>query len=649
MKHATLACLLLLSVATLPAQRLLFEENFETDVLDDRFWTARADLSGTGGVVEIVTGLGVDRSRAVFLGKSADGGFVTNALDLRLDLSGAQRVRLDFLIADIDDEDNREDGLLFSDDGGENFVQVIDFSPSLWTQSRLNRYPPIPIDELAAAAGLSLTEQFVVRFQQRGENDRSGSASDGLYVDEVRVVADAYEYASLPFEDNFESGQWKPAWEWSFAEGTDSLAGLSPTTTVANLVEVQQRVGLDGSRGVRLTRAFDGAFTTNAFDLHLDLEGERDVALGLYVRSYDDETDRNDGIYLSDDGGRGFVKVLDFDPDFWCGTSVIGRYPDIDIDGLAEAAGLDLTSTFVIRIQQRGEADVSGSNSDGIAIDEVRVFDPGREYVTLPFTEDFETDVLEPMWNWAFAQSTASISTEGPVTTPANENSLLARGGADRTIGLFLGRQCDGAATVNAFDLYLDLAGATDVELTFAMRDYGNASSADDGLYASVDDGAAFVKLFDFDHEAVDDNVYAFYDYDVSDALATAGLIPSATTVLRWQQRGTDDASGSSAAGIVIDDVAVKGAVSSVADVAAEIALRLAPNPVAGRLSLAWATEKEVVRLDVRSLTGQLMSRVRVAGGGSLDYDASSLPPGVYLAQVYLADGRRAARRFVKQ
>lgn len=646
MKYATLS-LLLFFAATLPAQRLLFEDNFETDVLDDRFWTIRTDLGGTDALVELVPNEGVDRSRAVYLGKSSDGGFTTTALDLRLDLSAAQRVRLDFLIEDLEDANNAEDGIFLSDDGGANFVQVLTFTPESWNQFALNRYPPLPIDELAADAGLSLTEAFVIRFQQRGENDRRSSASDGFYLDEVRVVADAYAYASLPFEDNFETGQWKPAWEWSFAEDTDSLASLSPSTTVANLVEVRQNFGVDRSRGLVLTRAYGGQFTTNAFDLHLDLSGEGEVAMSFAIRSYGDETDRNDGLYLSDDGGNGFVKVFDFDPDFYC-DFLFGKYPDFDIDALAADAGLALSSTFVIRFQQRGEGPTNTSNADGIAIDEVRVFDPGRTYATLPFTESFETDALEPMWNWAFAEQTATLATEGPVSTPANEIFLTPGVGVDRSTGLFLGRYCDGAATVNALDLYLDLASATNVNLAFAMRDYGNASSADDGLYASVDDGVTFAQLFDFDHEAVTNNTYAFYDYDISTALTAAGLFPSATTVLRWQQRGTDDASGIGANGILIDNVAVTGTVSSVADLASEIGLRLAPNPVTERLSVAWMADVDVVSVDLLTFTGQLVDHVRVVDRADLDYDASTLTAGPYLIQVRTEDGQRATRRFVK-
>ena len=162
---------LLLSVAFAPAlaQQVLFEDGFESGQLDPAFWTPRPSLEGaSGGLVDVFNATDDARtgSFSARLGRAADGAETTNALDLRLDLSGHSQVELRFWIRSFYDETQAQEGLYFSDDGGQTFTEVVAFDLlEDETDDVYYTLPPIDVDALAAAHGLSLTSTFVIRFQ----------------------------------------------------------------------------------------------------------------------------------------------------------------------------------------------------------------------------------------------------------------------------------------------------------------------------------------------------------------------------------------------------------------------------------------------------------------------------------------------------
>jgi PKD repeat protein len=556
-----------------------FEDDFDSDDLNLNHWTPRPNLEGTDGIVERVNDIGINNTAAVRIGKSQDGSFTTNALDLSINLSGQTDVEMTFWIADSYDGTNAEDGIYFSDNGGNSFVKVLDFFPDEWCSTTYGQHPPLDVDGLASAEGLSLTSQFVIRFQQRGEDDFSGStetSEDGFYIDEVQVYDPGLIYHDLSqgdFEDDFETGVFKDSWAWNFADATSIVSGVSAITSPMNIVAIQEGVGLDGTRGVAMGRRCDGPFTTNALDLHLDLSNVTDVELTFWIADSYDATDDDDGIYFSDNSGNTFVKVLDFFPDEWCSTRY-GQYPPLDVDGLASAAGLSLTSQFVIRFQQRGEDDFSGStenSEDGFYIDEVRVYDPGLVYHNLSqedFFDDFETGIFDDSWAWNFADATSTINTNNSITSPMGVVAIEDGGGVDNTRGVIMGRRCDGDGifTTNALDLHLNLANQGDVALTFLIADSYDGTDDDDGIYFSDDGGNSFSKVFGFDFSNEPNLSFVNYQLSISDLATANNLTLTDQFVVRFQQRGEDDFSGSTEAsedGIYLDSIYVTGTISN--------------------------------------------------------------------------------------
>ncbi|ETX04685.1 MAG: hypothetical protein ETSY2_27420 [Candidatus Entotheonella gemina] len=373
MKRFAISLLCLFSVIGVDhtfAQEVLFSDGFESGELDPAFWEARPGTPA--GVVEVISNDDVPQSGifGVRLGKSVDGDATTNSLDLTLDLSGREQVELSFWVRSNNDATNPQDGLWFSDDGGQTFTKVFDFDLSNWTQGTYGQFPPFDVDLLASENGLSLTNQFVIRFQQHGDRDFTGVASgrDGIYLDDVSVSAGPVTYSALPFEDGFEEGMLGNSWRW----------GDSRTSLPSGFLLPGGIVGIDsdsaantGIFGVVMGRRTDGNETTNALDLHLDLLQHEQVELRFVAFSNNDEPNlRGDGIWFSDDGGSTFRKVFEYDL-----TSGAWSEHVVPIDALAAEAGMTLSDQFIIRFQQHGDRDFTGvaSGRDGIYLDDVSV------------------------------------------------------------------------------------------------------------------------------------------------------------------------------------------------------------------------------------------------------------------------------------
>jgi hypothetical protein len=200
--------------------------------------------------------------------------------------------------------------------------------------------------------------------------------NDGIYIDDVNVYVPVLTYASLPFSDDFEVLTFGSAWTWSFADQTNTLATIP--TRPSNIVDITSGVGFNNSRGVRMGRACsDGSatsdgFATNALDLHLNLAGQTEVAMTFKINDRSDDTQADDALYFSDDGGVTFVKVFGFDF-----SNTDNAYTDytIDINSLAASNNLNLTSQFIVRFQQHGDGALPSNAeiNDGIYLDDVNV------------------------------------------------------------------------------------------------------------------------------------------------------------------------------------------------------------------------------------------------------------------------------------
>ncbi|MEL6674242.1 MAG: T9SS type A sorting domain-containing protein [Bacteroidota bacterium] len=332
--------------------------------------------------VQVLSGIGaLNSTYGLYMGKRSSDGPTSNAFQLHLDLSGLYSVEMTLWIKDYYDETNIDDGIYFSDNGGASFVKVYDLDPGTWCNNQYGNYPPFRIGEMARRAGLSLTDQFIIRFQQRGDQN---SNNDGLYLDYVQVYVPEVSFADLPFVEDFETGVLGSNWAWRFADSTIAInTGLS-SARPSSVVAVGSNLGYNSTYAAILAKSCSDGFATNALDLHLNLLGHAGVELICWIRDYYDDTQIDDGIYLSDDGGKTFVKVKAFDF-----TNTANQYTEykLFLSDLIATHNLAHTDSFIVRFQQHGD---KNSNSNGMYLDQVSVTSSTALSIFTPEAEKLE-------------------------------------------------------------------------------------------------------------------------------------------------------------------------------------------------------------------------------------------------------------------
>ncbi len=169
-------------------------------------------------------------------------------------------------------------------------------------------------------------------------------------------ISSAGSYTTIPYSTGFESGSLDQFWTTQSSNGFGRIQ-----VTSANSPRT-------GSFHLTMDSNTNANFVQNESWLRLDLSGEPQVDLGFWWKEFGDETHAQDGVYFSDDGGGSFVKVQDLNGGSF--TNHTWNEFNLDLDALAGASGLSLSSTFVVKFQQY---DNYGIASDGFAFDDINV------------------------------------------------------------------------------------------------------------------------------------------------------------------------------------------------------------------------------------------------------------------------------------
>jgi len=363
---------------------VIFSDDFESGKLGS-MWASRP--SEDNGVADVVARIDDveriphegDYALALGLKERNMPGAVINAADLCLDASNQSNLTLHFFIRDEVDRTSDNDAILLSDDGGERFYSALRLNPINWADKQ---YGMVSLDLSAAARqlGLEINDQFVVRFQQEGNMPFNAPRHfrNGLFIDNITLMG-APVYARPPFHDGFESDTFGPSWRAAdpYRRGETALELESQWGMVQPMQRISDVPAIPRSGDYALAMGLPvdaGAGKhVNAADLHLNLEGREDATLRFFLRHQYDEVDDADGIYLSDDGGARFEKALTFENTGR--NSKQYREVSLDLVDATSKLGMTLSSTFVIRIQQRGNRDFVGRMywSDGYLIDDLTV------------------------------------------------------------------------------------------------------------------------------------------------------------------------------------------------------------------------------------------------------------------------------------
>ncbi|MEM7305453.1 MAG: S8 family serine peptidase [Planctomycetota bacterium] len=501
--------------ATIP-----YSTGFESGSLDS-YWKAVAGVEGR----ILVTSANTPDAGSFHLtmdDATSAGAFSQNEAWLHLDLSGESQVSLSFRWKEFGDETHAQDGVYFSDNGGSSFVKVANLQDGTTTYQTI----ALDLDSLAAGAGLSLTSDFVVKFQQY---DNYPIASDGFAFDQITVEpgggTGGPDYATLPYTTGFESGLDS---YWSTVEGTEGRV-------VVNSADGPYA----GSQHLKMDDTINGgAFSQNEAWLRLDLSGESQVEMSFQWKEFGDETHSQDGVYFSDNGGSSFVKVVDLNGGST--TNNTWQLVSLDVDSLASGAGLSLSSTFVVKLQQYDNYSIA---TDGFAFDEVRVEQGSgsSDYVSPPYATGFESG-LDPTW-------VIFEGTEGRVQVTS------ANGPFAGSFHLTMDDDLNGGAfSQNEAWLRLDLSGQSQASLTFRWKDFSDETHSQDGIYFSSNGGTSFVKVHDLNGGSTANDTWQTVTLDVDSLASGAGLSLSSTFVIKFQQY---DNYGIATDGMAFDEISV--------------------------------------------------------------------------------------------
>jgi hypothetical protein len=418
----------------------------------------------------------------------------TNSMDLHVKLAGETAAYLSFWWKEFNDETHSEDGVYFSNDGGATFKKIYnlqDGSNQVWYFYRLN------LVTLATAQGLTFTDNSIVRFQQRGTEP---VANDGFSIDDVRVMG-APTYATLPYTTGFETGMVDNSW-------------ITESTETGRVLVTNQNTPHAGTYHMTMDRAdAPGSTAVNQAKLHLNLQDETKVLLSFWWKEYNDDTDTNDGLYISDNGGTTFTKVLDLKD--WDTTWKIYT---VDLVTVAAAAGKTLSDKFVVKWQEGANHYIS---NDGFALDDISVL-RAPEYGTLPYYTGFETGNFDGKW-------TVSSSNRGRVQIQTASAPVAG------SYHLTMDCREAGYPSLAEASLHLNFEGQSNIELAFWWREFNDEVNIQDGLWLSNDGGASFAKIKSFTNNS---NVWEHVVIDL-DALATkAGISYTDTMVIKFQYYG---------------------------------------------------------------------------------------------------------------
>jgi PKD repeat protein len=212
-------------------------------------------------------------------------------------------------------------------------------------------------------------------------------------------------YADLPYSTGFETGNLDQ--HWTTASNNNGQIRLLTSNTPHS-----------GSYHMVMDCTVNGTYSQNEAWLHLDLAGQGDVDLDFWWKDFSDETHTQDGVYFSDNGGASFVKVQDLPGASYTNNTWYSF--NLDVDALASANGLSMSSTFVIKFQQYDNYMIT---TDGHAFDDISVTSsvpppPVAEFVgsptsgVRPLTVNFtdQSTGSPTSWSWTFGDGGTSTS-----------------------------------------------------------------------------------------------------------------------------------------------------------------------------------------------------------------------------------------------
>lgn len=207
--------------------------------------------------------------------------------------------------------------------------------------------------------------------------------------------------ASLPYAQDFGGGLPAPGSEWVFTSSNSSGAIAAGGSGTASPVS--------GDPALTMASASSNSYVTNDATLVLDLAGYQNVQLTYWWKETADESDPEDGLWLSD--GINEVRAVSHEggPSDWTQETV-------DISTFAANNGLVLNANFRLIWRQRDNYPIP---TDGVLIDDIQVTGSSPSAFGLTLTSQGLGDAYLELSNIPAGATSGylliSFATTGPV------------------------------------------------------------------------------------------------------------------------------------------------------------------------------------------------------------------------------------------
>lgn len=183
----------------------------------------------------------------------------------------------------------------------------------------------------------------------------------------IAAQAQVTNYASLPYYEGFESGVLDNNWYKVSSIATGRIK-IWPSDTL--VWGGDTAMAFAGAKFLGMDMPTAGTYNLNEAWLGLNTVGFSGLYLSFSWSDWNDENSPEDGIYISDNGGATFTKVIDLlgenNPDLnWVSYN-------FNLDSINQVHGLNYGPNYVIKFQQYDNYYLGGGN-DGFLFDEIAV------------------------------------------------------------------------------------------------------------------------------------------------------------------------------------------------------------------------------------------------------------------------------------
>ncbi len=170
----------------------------------------------------------------------------------------------------------------------------------------------------------------------------------------------------------------------------------------------------------------------------------------------------------------------------------------------------------------QGRVRVSGGTATDMSNANFTISVPGGSYATLPYTTSFGA-TFDAFWQTA-------------VTGNGRVRLLTTNTPHSGTHHMVMDDAVSGGFSQTEARLRLNLAGQTQVNLSFWWKEFGDETHTQDGIYFSNNGGASYVKVYNLNGGSFTNNTWQSINLDLDALAASAGLSLTSTFIVKFQQ-----------------------------------------------------------------------------------------------------------------